>query len=67
MLRLKKEQYHQIFAKWLWERVFGVATHAIGDAAIEFVIDVYKELNKNFPNNIKRIEHLGLPEEKTFN
>ena len=42
----------------------GVATHAIGDAAFEFVIDIYKELNKSFPNIIKRIEHLGLPEEK---
>ena len=48
------------------ERGLGVATHAIGDAAIEFVIDIYKELHKYFPTNTKRIEHLGLPEEKNL-
>jgi predicted amidohydrolase YtcJ len=63
VLRLKKEQYINL-CKSAMEKGFGVATHAIGDAAIEFVIDIYKELNKSFPNNIKRIEHLGLPEEK---
>jgi len=63
VLRLKREQYLQL-SKSAMEKGLGVATHAIGDAAIEFVIDVYKELNKDFPNIIKRIEHLGLPEEK---
>lgn len=62
VLRLKKEQYLQL-SEAAMGKGLGVATHAIGDAAIEFVIDVYKELNKNFPNIIKRIEHLGLPEE----
>jgi predicted amidohydrolase YtcJ len=46
------------------EKGLGVATHAIGDAAIEMVIDVYEELQKDFPALIKRIEHLGLPEKK---
>lgn len=63
ILRLKKEQYINL-CKAAMEKDLGVATHAIGDAAIEFVIDTYKELNKNFPTIIKRIEHLGLPEEK---
>jgi hypothetical protein len=63
VLRLKREQYLQL-SKSAMEKGLGVATHAIGDAAIEFVIDVYKELNKYFQNIIKRIEHLGLPEEK---
>ncbi len=63
VLRLKREQYLQL-SKSAIEKGLGIATHAIGDAAIEFVIDVYKELNKDFPAIIKRIEHLGLPEEK---
>jgi len=63
VLRLKKEQYINLCNASM-EKGLGVATHAIGDAAIEFVTDIYKELNKSFPNNIKRIEHLGLPEEK---
>ena len=65
VLRLKKEQYLQL-SKLAMERGLGVATHAIGDAAIEFVIDIYKELHKYFPTNTKRIEHLGLPEEKNL-
>jgi predicted amidohydrolase YtcJ len=63
ILRLKKEQYSNL-CKAAMEKGLGVATHAIGDAAIEFVIDIYKQLNKDFPSVIKRIEHLGLPEEK---
>ena len=63
ILRLKKEQYSNL-CKAAMANDLGIATHAIGDAAIEFVIDMYKELNKSFPNVIKRIEHLGLPEEK---
>ncbi|HLK29784.1 MAG TPA: amidohydrolase [Puia sp.] len=65
ILRLKKEQYTNL-CKSAMEKGLGVATHAIGDAAIEFVIDIYKDLNKNFPSLIKRIEHLGLPEEKNL-
>jgi predicted amidohydrolase YtcJ len=65
ILRLKKEQYTKL-CKSAMAKDLGVATHAIGDAAIEFVIDIYKELNKNFPLLIKRIEHLGLPEENNL-
>ena len=65
ILRLQKEQYTNL-CKAAMERGLGVATHAIGDAAIEFVIEIYKELNIHFPSLIKRIEHLGLPEEKNL-
>jgi predicted amidohydrolase YtcJ len=63
VLRLKEVQYFEL-SKLAMEKGLGIATHAIGDAAIEFVIEVYKKLNKIFPSNIKRIEHLGLPEKK---
>ncbi len=63
VLRLDKKQFlylsRQCMAKGL-----GVATHAIGDAAIEMVLEIYEELNQQFPLSIKRIEHLGLPEKK---
>lgn len=63
VLRLDKQQYTAL-SRQCMEKGLGVATHAIGDAAIEMVIDVYRELNNNYPTNIKRIEHLGLPEKK---
>jgi predicted amidohydrolase YtcJ len=63
VLRLDKNQY-KILSRQCMEKGLGVATHAIGDAAIEMVLDVYRELNSNFPSAIKRIEHLGLPEKK---
>ncbi len=65
VLRLKREQYLRLCIASM-EKTLGIATHAIGDAAIDFVIDVYKELHKSFPGMIKRIEHLGLPEEKNL-
>lgn len=61
ILRLKKDLYAALCRSSM-EKGLGVATHAIGDAAIDFVIEVYKELNALFPGMIKRIEHLGLPE-----
>ena len=61
VLRLDQQQYLQL-CRTTMEKGLGVATHAIGDAAIEMVIGIYKELHQSFPSNIKRIEHLGLPE-----
>ena len=58
---------HQItgdFAGWHSKMDLGLATHAIGDAAIEFVVEVYTRFYRDFPNSIRRIEHLGLPEEQ---
>jgi len=63
VLRLQKEQYLQLGRAAL-KKGLGLATHAIGDAAIEFVVDSYRRLSASFPNTIKRIEHLGLPEER---
>ncbi|MBZ5858817.1 amidohydrolase [Flavihumibacter profundi] len=63
VLRLVAGQYRQL-CKLALEKGLGIATHAIGDAAIEFVVDIYKEMHALFPNSIRRIEHLGLPEQK---
>ncbi|MDP9080794.1 MAG: amidohydrolase [Bacteroidota bacterium] len=63
VLRLQKEQYLQLGTAAM-EKGLGLATHAIGDEAIEFVVDCYCRLAELFPKTIKRIEHLGLPEEK---
>jgi predicted amidohydrolase YtcJ len=61
VLRLDRKQYTEL-SRQCMQKGLGVATHAIGDAAIEMVIDVYKELNEIYPSIVKRIEHLGLPE-----
>ena len=63
VLRLKRNQFTSLSIQAL-QKGLGIATHAIGDAAIEFVIDVYKNLHHQFPAVVNRIEHLGLPEEK---
>jgi predicted amidohydrolase YtcJ len=63
VLRLQQEQYLQL-GRAAMEKGLGLATHAIGDAAIKFVIDCYVTLAKSFPDVLKRIEHLGLPDEK---
>ncbi len=61
ILRLKKDSYRNL-CRASMEKGLGIATHAIGDLAIDFVIDVYKDLQDSFPGLIKRIEHLGLPD-----
>lgn len=40
---------------------FRIATHAIGDVALEQVIRVYEELHRRKPGLRHRIEHVGLP------
>lgn len=65
VLRLDKEQYTSLCTDAIKNNL-GIATHAIGDAAIDFVIDVYKELNEINSSLIKRIEHLGLPSQKNL-
>ncbi len=61
ILRLKKDSYLSL-CRASMEKGLGIATHAIGDLAIDFVIDVYKNLHDSYPGLIKRIEHLGLPD-----
>ncbi|MDR3713942.1 MAG: amidohydrolase [Puia sp.] len=63
VLRLDRDRYLSLCCQ-AHEKGFGVATHAIGDAAIEFVTNVYQQLNADFPGALRRIEHLGLPEER---
>lgn len=48
----------------MWEAYdagFGIATHAIGDVALDQVIGVYEELYRRKQGPRLRIEHLGLP------
>ncbi len=60
VLRLEKESFYKL-ALEAQKKGFQVATHAIGDVAIDLVLDVYEELYKTDPNAPKhRIEHLGL-------
>jgi predicted amidohydrolase YtcJ len=63
MLRLDRDIYLNLCTKAM-EQGLGVATHAIGDAAIEMVTAAYCALEAKLPGMIKRIEHLGLPEGK---
>ncbi|MFI5172154.1 MAG: amidohydrolase, partial [Chitinophagales bacterium] len=61
VLRLDKELF-LLLAKETQDAGFRIATHAIGDAAIEMVLDVYKRINEFNAQYINhRIEHLGLP------
>ncbi len=61
VLRIEKEIFKKL-AKESQDAGFRIAVHAIGDAAIEMVIDVFEEIapfNKDKINH--RIEHLGFP------
>ncbi|CAN5811463.1 amidohydrolase [soil metagenome] len=40
---------------------FGIATHAIGDKAIDIVLNVYEKIRTQYQDLLLRIEHLGLP------
>ncbi len=61
VLRLQKDVFMQL-AMESQEAGFKIATHAIGDAAIDMVLDVYEKISSNHNNNLfNRIEHLGLP------
>ncbi len=61
VLRLQKEQYLSL-CRQAQEKGLSVATHAIGDAAIELVVACYRQLNLEFPGGRNRVEHLGLPQ-----
>ena len=63
VLRLQMDQYLSL-CRAAQEKGLGIATHAIGDAAIEFVIGAYRQLHRSFPSGLRRIEHLGLPEQQ---
>lgn len=61
VLRFERDELLEL-ARPAHEQGLRIATHAIGDVAIEVVLSVYEALYRNSPQPIKhRIEHLGLP------
>ncbi len=65
ILRLNREHYLAL-ATDAQQKGFRIGTHAIGDVALDLVIDVYKELHKSFGNTRNRIEHFGLPSDENI-
>lgn len=64
VLRLEFQSFFDLALK-AQNKGFQIATHAIGDVAIELVLEVYEALYKvNSKATKHRIEHLGLPTEK---
>ena len=61
VLRLDQESYLQRCLELL-EKGYGIATHAIGDRAIDQVLTVYEQLRRVSTECILRIEHCGLPD-----
>jgi predicted amidohydrolase YtcJ len=62
VLRLTEPFFYPL-AKEAASEHFGIATHAIGDKAIEVVLNVYEKIRAQYNDIILRIEHLGLPSE----
>ena len=60
VLRLTPDFFYPL-AKEAAGKGFGIATHAIGDKAIDVVLDVYAQIRTAYPEILLRIEHLGLP------
>ncbi len=60
IMRLSAESFY-LWAAEAQEKGFRIATHAIGDEAIDLVLDVYEKLFEQFGFR-NRIEHLGLPD-----
>lgn len=66
VLRLEYAFFKDLAAK-AQAKGFKIATHAIGDAAIERVLKVYKDISKdNYLKLEHRIEHLALPSKKNL-
>ena len=63
ILRLQRDSFLKL-ANEAQSQGFRIGTHAIGDAALDLVINVYKELHKKFGDTRNRIEHFGLPSQK---
>ena len=60
VLRFQAQELHQLFQQ-AQEEGWRIATHAIGDAAIEEVLTLFEKLPPAPANRGHRIEHLGLP------
>jgi hypothetical protein len=65
VLRLQHDYFFSL-ASEAQQKGFRIGTHAIGDVALDLVIDVYKELYQKFGNTRNRIEHFGLPSGKNI-
>ncbi len=63
VLRLNPSQFYEL-AKEAQQKGFRIATHAIGDNAIELVLEIYKKLHTDFGDTRNRLEHFGLPTKK---
>jgi predicted amidohydrolase YtcJ len=61
VLRLQEAELQEL-AERAELRGFHVATHAIGDAAIEVVLSVYQKLGNDRPGRRRRLEHFALPD-----
>lgn len=60
-LRLREEEFYDLGLE-AREAGFRIGTHAIGDAAIDQVLSVYRRLAREIPGPTNRIEHFGLPD-----
>jgi hypothetical protein len=65
VLRLEKPFFKKLAAE-AQQAGFRIATHAIGDAAMDFVCEVYEELWNEFHMEKNRIEHVGFPSQKNL-
>ena len=64
ILRLDKKQFLEL-AQQAHNHGYQIATHAIGDEAIDVVLEIYDKVLKNSDLHMAhRIEHLGLPNTK---
>lgn len=60
ILRFEKASFHEATEIAL-SKGYGVATHAIGDRAIDFVLDEYKSKRSRYKSEVMRVEHCGVP------
>ena len=65
VLRLIREEFLML-SREAQQKGLRIGTHAIGDVAIDLVIDVYKSLYAEFGDTRNRIEHFGLPSEQNI-
>ncbi len=65
VLRLERQQFMAL-AKDAQQKGFRLGTHSIGDVALDLVLDVYKELYREFGDTRNRIEHFGLPSDENI-
>ena len=56
LILLEKDKFIDSMRKGI-NMGFQIATHAIGDAAVRFVLDCYEIIRKEYPDAVLRIEH----------